>query len=49
MLIISLQDKENNRCKRNTHTHTHTHKNKDNYRGWDLNDFVVHLAKILSN
>ena len=52
MSIISARDNENNRWKRNS-----TKKNKDRkeqggteamMKGWELNDFVVHLSQVIN-
>ena len=53
MSIISVSDNENNRWKRNINKQTNKNKNKDKkepgeikalVKGWELNDFVVHLS-----
>ena len=47
MLIIIVTDVENNKWKRNAHKKTKTEKKegaKAIVKGWELNDFVVHLS-----
>ena len=51
MLIISIRDNENSRWKRNTKKNKNTKKDRKEQggteaivKGWELNDFVVHLS-----
>ena len=52
MPIISVRDNENNRSKKKNKTNKQRQKRTKGtgaiVKGWELNDFVVHLSKVFS-
>ena len=53
MSIISARDNENNRWKRNSTKENKARKEQGGteamMKGWELNDFVVHLSQVFPN
>ena len=53
MPIISVRDNENNRSKKKNKTNKQRQKRTRGtgaiVKGWELNDFVVHLSKVFSS